>query len=310
MKSLLFLSLSVITSISVFAGETPWIPLWEKDAPGPSPLTKEDVQLDKGEHITRISTPSLQIWLPKEKSKTPRPALCVFPGGGYNVLAIRKEGQRVAQWAAENGMVGIVVKYRVSNTKEDRLAFPVPLVDGRRAIRMVHDNASTWNIDPAKIGVIGFSAGGHLAAMTATIWDKSIEGEGVDSVDKISCRPDFAMLIYPVISLDKPYGHGGSARALLRDDKGELVNLCTPYKNVSKETPPLFLIHATDDRVSCLNSLDMVRAAKENNVSVEFHLYATGDHGFGMYKQNKVIDSWTDRAVEWLKTMKILEEKK
>lgn len=309
-KRVFFLIGLLCLPLSLATGkELPWKPLWDKGAPGLSPKTKEDVQLDNGEHITRISTPSYQLWLPKKKSKTPRPALCVFPGGGYSILAIKKEGQRIAQWAAENGMVGIVVKYRVSNNREDNLGFPTPLTDARRAVRLARKNATLWNIDPDKIGVAGFSAGGHLAAATATTWNKPIEGETSDEIDAVSAKPNFAILVYPVISLDQPYGHGGTKSTLLRNDKeNKLLDFCTPTKQLSQDTPPLFLAHAQDDPVSCLNSLDMARAAKEKNIPVELHLYGKGGHGFGMNKRGLPIDSWPDRALEWLRSIDILKK--
>lgn len=311
MKSILTTIAFVLGLCLAQADESPWLPLWEGKAPGPAPATKEDKQLDNGEHISRIALPSCQVWLPKEKSGSPRPALCVFPGGGYSILAIKKEGQRIAQWAAENGMVGIVVKYRVSDTRGDNLEFPVPLTDARRAVRLVRQNAAKWNIDPAKIGVAGFSAGGHLAAVTATTWNKPLEGETNDETDKVSSRPDFAMLIYPVISLDKPYGHGGTKSALLRNDKeNKYLDFCTPTKQVDKETPPIFLVHAANDPVSCLNSLDMAEATKKAAGQVEMHLYNDGGHGFGMNKRGLPIDTWPDRALDWLRHLNILPKTK
>lgn len=283
-----------------------WLPLWEGKAPGNSPAAEKEVFLNPT-HITQIPTPVIQIWEPKEKSDKPRPALCVFPGGGYGILAIEKEGVKIAQWAADNGMVGIVVKYRVSDQGKDNLRLPVPLIEARRAIRTVRHNAGEWGIDPAKIGVIGFSAGGHLAAMTATTWDKPLDQETDEAVDKESARPDFAMLIYPVISLDQPYGHAGTKYGILKDDdSAENLAFCCPCRQISEETPPLFLSHSFDDPVSCFNTLDMARAAAEKRVVTEVHLVTKGGHGYGMEKRNQPTDSWPERAREWLVAMGII----
>lgn len=284
-----------------------WIPLWTGEAPGESPASEKEVTVYPG-HISRIPRPEIQIWEPKQASDSPRPALCIFPGGAYCVLSIENEGVEVAKWAADQGMVGIVVKYRVTDQPNERLGFPTPLLEARRAVRTVRHYAEKWNIDPTKIGVIGFSAGGHLAATAATIWNKPIPQETSDKVDAESARPDFAMLIYPVISIDRPYGHPLTKKQLLGESsQDETALLVTPYRQVEKETPPLFLAHAFDDRVvSCQNSLDMVQTAREQGVVTELHLVTKGGHGGGMAKRNTPMGSWPERAKEWLKSMGIL----
>lgn len=284
-----------------------WLPLWTGKAPGNSPATVKEVTTSPG-HISRIPQPEIQIWEPREPSNSPRPALCIFPGGAYCILAIEKEGTKIAKWAADQGMVGIVVKYRVSDQPGECLEFPTPLLEARRAVRTVRHFSGKWNIDPAKIGVIGFSAGGHLAAMTATVWGKSIPLETNDEIDVESARPDFAMLVYPVISIDRPYGHQLTKNRLLGNSgKEEDLLLATPYRQVGKETPPLFLTHAFDDgAVNCLNSLDMAQAAREHGVITELHLVTKGGHGGGMEKRNVPLDSWPERAKEWLKNMGFL----
>ena len=301
--------LTVSFSESVFAGEcktSEWMPLWEGKAPGPSPKAEREKLLSPG-HITQIPQPVFQVWEPREKSDKPRPALCIFPGGAYTLLAIEKEGATIARWAADHGMVGIVVKYRVSDQASDQLRFPVPLIEARRAIRTVRQNASNWGIDPGKIGVIGFSAGGHLAAMTATTWNQPVEGESGDATDRVSARPDFAMLIYPVISLDQPYGHSGTRYGILKGEKDpQKVAFCSPQRQVTKETPPLFVALSWDDGVKCQNSLDMVRAACDKGVVTELHMVTRGGHGYGMEKQGQPTDAWPVRAEEWLKAMGII----
>lgn len=285
-----------------------WMPLWEGKAPGNSPKTEKAVHLYAG-HITRPPQPVIQIWEPAEKSEKSRPALCVFPGGGYGLLAIEKEGTAIAKWAVDHGMVGIVVKYRVSDKASDDLKLPVPVMEARRAIRTIRHSADKWGVDSRKIGVIGFSAGGHLAAMAATTWNQPLEGETADETDKVSARPDFAMLIYPVISLDKPYGHGGTRYGILKNDKSpEKLAFCSPYRQVTKETPPLFMALSFDDPVVCQNSLDMARSACDKGVVTEIHMVTKGGHGYGMEKHGNPTDFWPERAAEWLKSMGITEK--
>lgn len=302
------LALACFQSVSGAPGRVSgWLPLWEGRAPGHSPAAKQEVHLDPT-HITQIPQPVIRIWEPAGEASGPRPALCIFPGGGYGMLAIDKEGEQIAQWAVDHGMVGIVVKYRVSNLASDDLRFPVPLIEARRAIRTLRHGAQQWGIDPAKIGVIGFSAGGHLAAMTATTWDKPLEWEGADDIDAVSARPDFALLIYPVISLDKPYGHAGTKAGILKDDvSGEKLAFCTPCRQLGPQTPPLFMAHSFDDPVSCRNTLDMAQAAVEHGVVAEVHLVTRGGHGYGMERRGNPSDAWPERAAEWLRAMGILE---
>lgn len=303
MNKFLFLIGVLLPVLSGFASAeayrvSPWLPLWKERAPGPSPAAKEEVHLD-ATHITQIPQPVIQVWEPSGEAKGPRPALCIFPGGGYGLLAIDKEGARIAQWAVDHGMVGVVVKYRVSNLAADNLRLPVPLIEARRAIRTIRHGAAAWKVDPGRIGVIGFSAGGHLAAMAATTWDRPLELETADEIDAVSARPDFALLIYPVISLDRPYGHAGTRSGILKDDNSpEKLALCSPCRQVGPRTPPLFLSHSFDDPVTCLNTLDMARAAADQGVLTEVHLVTRGGHGYGMERRGNPTDAWPERAAE------------
>ncbi len=285
-----------------------WLPLWDGKAPGKSPDTTEELVISEG-HISRIPQPVMRIWTAPEKKEGGKPALIIFPGGGYGLLAIEKEGCAIARWAADQGMAGIVVKYRVSNQQGERLGFPVPLIEARRAIRIVRHQAEQLNVNPQKIGVIGFSAGGHLAGMCATTWNEEMEMETGDEIDNVSARPDFAMLIYPCVSLLQPYSYPGIKHAILdRNSPDNLVEMCSPEKRVNKQTPPLFLIHAFDDPVSCMNSIDMARATHQAGANTTFHLYPKGGHGYGMEKRNQPTDEWPLRAAEWLKVKGIIQE--
>ena len=302
MKTLI--ALTMLASLS-FAQESGWQPLWQpkENTPGYDAAMPPENYPD-AEHVTNVHLPEYRVFLPEGESDKPRPAVCIFPGGGYQNLALTKEGEEIGRWLASQGFVGMAVKYRVSADGKHPEAFPHQLMDARRAIRTLRAHAKEWNVDPNKIGVIGFSAGGHLAAL-ATTWKDDVPGETKDTIDKESLATGFAMLIYPVISMDKPYVHGGSKNALLGQAKdAELVKKCSPYLQVTRQTPPLFVVQSADDGVSALNSLDMVRAAQEKGVPVEYHLYRKGGHGYGMRKQNKPTDAWPQEAEKWLKQFK------
>ena len=191
------------------------------------------------EHITDVGEAQIQLhfpagWSPQDR----RTALCIFPGGGYSIQALEKEGSRIAGWAAEHGMVGVVVKYRVSGTSNALGKFPGPLLDVRQALRTVRENASSLGIDPLRIGVMGFSAGGHLAAMTSTLWNRTLPEEAGNPLKNISSRPDFSMLIYPVISMAPHTTHGGTRNKILGPHPSPaLEEMCSAERQVTEQTP-------------------------------------------------------------------------
>lgn len=191
-----------------------WVNLWPGDAPGaPRPAKGSEVEKEGG-RLTNIETPQYAIWLPA-KEKATGAAVVILPGGGYGILAMNHEGRDYAAWLAERGIVGIAVKYRVSGEDSYAYQFPVPFLDARRAIRTVRANAKEWGVDPKKVGIMGSSAGGHLASLCATRFADTFPEEGKDEIDRQDCRPDFAVLVYPVIAMDGPLAHGGSKRRLL-----------------------------------------------------------------------------------------------
>lgn len=274
---------------------TGWIPLGLKAA------DKQEKQVAPG-HITEVGEAQMQFhfpagWKPQDK----RPALCIFPGGGYTLLAIEKEGTRIAQWAAERGMVGIAVKYRVSQENDAIGKFPGPLLDARQAVRMTRKHAGELGVNPRKIGVMGFSAGGHLAAMTATLWDKTLPEEEGNPLNSVSARPDFSMLIYPVITMTPKAVHHGSRNKIIGPKPDPAMEqLCSPEQQVAPHTPPVFLVHAQDDGVSCANSQLMEKACRDNGVPVTLRLYSRGGHGYGMEKRGNPTDAWPLAAEQWL----------
>ncbi|RYD32163.1 MAG: alpha/beta hydrolase, partial [Verrucomicrobiaceae bacterium] len=219
-----------------------WTNLWPAEAPGakrPAPGTE---QMADGGRISDIEVPQYQVYLP-DKAKATGAAAVIFPGGGYGMLASNHEGHDYAKWLNERGIAGIVVKYRVTGNPALGYQFPVPFLDARRAIRTVRAKATEWGIDPEKVGVMGSSAGGHLASLCTTRFADTFQEEGSDEVDRQNCRPDFSILIYPVISMDPSISHGGSRKNLLGENPTtEVAEKYSTAKAVSKETPPVFLL--------------------------------------------------------------------
>ena len=300
MKRALFSSL-LLANFAL--AEPAWQPLWPGGAPGPKAAVPQDDINEKGSH-TRIARPEFQFWPAPGPSSTPRPCLVILPGGGYGMLAMDHEGRQIARWANGLGFNALVVKYRVSTDDKDGYGTPWPMVDAQRAVATARHRAAEWNIDPGRIAILGFSAGGHLAAMTAVRHQPRPE-LGDDAIAKTSPRPDLAALVYPVISMDQPHGHSGSKRRLLGPSPDEpTVQAHSPALLIDKTCPPLLLIHAADDHVSPLNSLDMARAAKGAGVPFTLHVYESGGHGYGLRQNGKPSDVWPEDAARWFRGKK------
>lgn len=267
----------------------------------------EEKQASPG-HITDVGEAQMQLHFPAGwKPQDRRAALCIFPGGGYAVQAIDKEGSRIARWAAEHGMVGVVVKYRVSGSNKAVGRFPGPLLDARQALRAVRRYASVLGVDPHRLGVMGFSAGGHLAAMASTLWNRTLPEEAENPLKNVSARPDFSMLIYPVITMYPQTAHGGTRSKILGPHPApELAELCSAERQVTAQTPPVFLVHALDDGVASSNSRLIEQACREKGVPASLHLYPSGGHGYGMEKRGRPTDEWPKVAEQWLAERGIL----
>lgn len=229
-------------------------------------------------------------------------AVVICPGGGYSRLVKEAEGHGIAKWLNGHGVTGIVLEYRLPGGR----AF-VPLLDAQRAIRTVRARAAEWGIDPSRVGIIGFSAGGHLAATAGTHFDEGKEG-AEDVVERQSCRPDFMVLIYPVITMGIPT-HGGSKQKLLGENApAERVDLFSNEKQVTENTPPAFLAHALDDKaVTIENSRLFQRALVSHKVPVELVELPSGGHGLNGYK-GPMWDEWQAKSLEWLKGLKGIPE--
>ncbi len=235
--------------------------------------------------------PTLEYY--KAKEKKGRGAVVIFPGGGYTHRAVH-EGAGYAEFLSSHGIECFVLQYRV---QPDR--FPLPLLDARRAVRFVRDNAERFGIDPEKIAVMGSSAGGHLAALVST-YMKPIEGEGVDALDSVDPRPNAQILCYPVIDY---MGHSGSFRSLIDDNvTEEETREYTPSLICDENTPKMFLWHtAADDCVNVINSYKYAIRMRELGISTEMHIYPYGGHGLGLAEAHPYIARWSDNLIEWLK---------
>jgi acetyl esterase/lipase len=243
--------------------------------------------------------PELLVFLP-EKSKSLGAAVVICPGGGYGTLAMNHEGFDIADWLNSLGAAGMILKYRHGGGGYQH---PAPLWDAQRAIRTVRDHAGKWNVQPDRVGILGFSAGGHLASTAATHFDPP-DAAAKDPVDRQGCRPDFAVLCYAVISLNTPYAHSGSARNLLgpNPDPKVLASLSNETQ-VTAKTPPTFLWHTAEDAaVPVENSLLFYQAMRKAGVPGELHVFEKGRHGLGLARGSGTAAAWPDRCADWLRS--------
>lgn len=273
----------LVTWQSTFAAGPEPILLWPNGAPG----AVGDDDRDK---------PEVRAYLPPGDKATGA-AIVICPGGGYGVLATDHEGHQVAKWANSIGVAGFVVKYRLA----PRYRHPAPLQDAQRAIRYVRANAEKYRIAPHRVGILGFSAGGHLASTVATHFDAG-DASSSDPVARQSSRPDFAVLCYPVISLTEKFAHTGSGKNLLGDaaTPEQLQNLSNETQ-VTPETPPTFLFHTGEDAgMPVENSLAFYAACRKAKVPAELHVYQNGPHGVGLAPADPGVNSWKDRLADWL----------
>ncbi|MFT4017526.1 MAG: alpha/beta hydrolase [Agriterribacter sp.] len=264
----------------------------------PGPDEEKSVTSDNILRISNISRPTLTVFLP-DAAKANGTAVIICPGGGYGIVAASHEGYDVAKKFNEMGVAAFVLKYRMPNKKNQPAPSIAPLQDAQQAIITVRKNAAKWNINPQRIGIIGFSAGGHLASTAGTHFSKVL----VDDAGNISARPDFMLLIYPVISADIAITHAGSYKNLLGENPSkEELDLYSNEKQVTDRTPPTFLVHASDDNgVSPNNSIVFYQALIKNKVPAELHIYERGGHGFGMYNKTTK-EEWMDRAKNWMES--------
>lgn len=280
------------------------MPLWPKAIPNQIESEEKEVveHTDDGiTWITNVQTPTLEVYLPAPKNANGQ-AVLIFPGGGYHGLAYDWEGTDIAKSLTVKGVAGIVVKYRLPWSKSiTNGKNAVPLQDAQRAIRLVRSKAAAWGIAPDKIGIMGFSAGGHLASSLGTHYkDKVYQRQ--DAADDLSARPDFMALIYPVITLGHPSTHTGSRTSLLGENPTqEEVDYLSNEKHVNGDTPPVFLLHAMDDKaVPVENTTLFFEALRQHQVPATMHVYPTGGHGFSMALNDERLKNWMDLLFDWL----------
>lgn len=281
MKTIIFsVLLSVATMLS--AQNTMELPLWPAGAPNSNGLSGAEERLDGG-RVSHVSTPSVTVY----KAEKPNGmAIIMCPGGGYALLAMNHEGHDMAPWLNAQGITYIVLKYRMPNGH-----YEVPLSDAEQAIRLVHQHAKEWNIRPDRIGIMGASAGGHLAASLATLYSSE------------ETRPDFQILLYPVISMQTGVTHGGSRQNLLgKEPSQELTEKFTLEKQVNERTPQAFLVLSADDRsVPPANGIHYFEALLQHQVPATLHVYPTGGHGWGFRDAFPYKRQWTGELEKWLR---------
>jgi acetyl esterase/lipase len=260
------------------------IPLWSGAAPGALGAADNDI-------------PAITVYLPRTMGQN-APAMIVCPGGGYGALASNHEGRQVANYLNSLGMAAFVLRYRLG----PRYHHPIELGDAQRALRTVRSHAADWRIDPARIGIMGFSAGGHLAMSASTLFDAG-NPRAEDVVDRAGSRPDFAVLGYPVISMTAAWTHSGSRRNLLGDNPdADLAKRLSGEAAVTKETPPTFIFQTNEDTaVPAENSVYYYLALRQAGVPAEMHIFEKGPHGVGLANDNPALAPWSMLLANWLR---------
>ena len=290
----IFFALMLITS-ATFAQQKP-IPLYPNGVPNSKKAPATYVEkLDQNSFLSGVTVPTITPYFPAIGTANGT-VVVICPGGGYSGLSMENEGSSIAQAFNKIGVTAFVLTYRLpsDDIMVDRTIGP--LQDAQRAIQMIRQNAANWNINPNKVGIIGFSAGGHLASTAITHFNKAV----IENSANINLRPDFGILLYPVISFG-PMAHVGSRENLIgKTPSQELIDLYSNEKQVTANTPPTFLVHAEDDDVVPVqNSLMFYDALLQNKVKAEIHIYQAGGHGFGLHN-GTTKDMWFDRLTNWM----------
>jgi acetyl esterase/lipase len=272
------------------------LPVWPGAAPGAPANLPPEVDTNTAKdgliagrpiiRLTNVVTPTITLYKAKDVSG-PRPAVVVFPGGGYRILAIDLEGTEVCDWLNSAGITCVLLKYRVPDTG------PYPkssaaLQDAQRAVRLVRQHAAEWSIDPNRVGVLGFSAGGHLSAAISNLYDKQLY-DPIDATDKLSCRPDFSVVVYPGYLANADQNFAPNAEI-----------------HPTANTPPTFIVQAEDDPVHVENAVVYLMQLKSAKVPAEMHIYAQGGHGYGLRSTALPVTAWPREVEKWLRTIGVL----
>ncbi len=264
-------------------------------------ILKRSQPLTEGLHVVKKwSNPDLTVYLP-DPEKSNGAAVLICPGGGYGVLAFDHEGNAIARWLNDNGIAGIILKYRLPSDLIMKDKSIGPLQDAQEAMRIIRRKAAEWRLDPDKIGVIGFSAGGHLASTLSTHFGEKV----YNAKDNTSARPDFSLLIYPVISFDTTITHRGTMNNLigLKPDLKQVLRFSNELQ-ITQGTPPAFLVHSADDKaVPVQNSIRYFEGLQKNKIPAELHVFQKGGHGYGLSPKGGTESSWPDLCLKWLKAI-------
>lgn len=302
MKLKLITILILIYSSQIMAQET--IPLWSGNIPNQN-ITDEQEIVEEGDivWVKNVQKPLLEIYLPAPRQATKR-GVIICPGGGYSGLAYDWEGIDIAKWLNSKGIAAFVLKYRLPGSKSLIEPHKTPLMDAQRAVRIVRNHAEEWNIDKDKIGIMGFSAGGHVASTLATHY--GTKQKSYDELDSISAKPDFAVLVYPVVTMHDNYTHEGSKTNLIgKEPSQEMKDFYSNELHVDENTPPTFLVHSSDDgAVHVMNSILFYQSLQKHSIYAEMHIYPEGGHGYSLAIGKDHLESWPNRLADWLKTLK------
>jgi len=308
MKSIIFIILLTFTMQLEINAQKEVIKLWPDGVPNSilnSNYTESnETGADGITRVSRVTDPELIVF-PAPEDKATGTAVVICPGGGYQILAIDHEGYWIAQWLNKLGITAVILKYRLPSDKIMKDKSIGPLQDAQRAMRIVRKNAKKWNIDTDKIGIMGFSAGGHLASTISTHYNDKI----YTLKEPISARPDFSLLIYPVISMKVSTTHMGSRTNLLgKNPSDDMVRHFSNDLMIDKNTPPAFLAHAGDDKaVPVKNSINYFLALKQFDIPAELHIYEKGGHGFGIKHLSGTTAFWTEDCERWLRMHKLIK---
>ncbi len=274
------------------------IPLYQNSIPGE--VAHENKEYDQNGILHAVSKPDLTIYLPQDENKN-RTAIVICPGGGYGVVCASYEGHDIAREMNKKGVAAFVLKYRIPNDETCSNKAIAPLQDAQTAIKTIRENAEEWGIDKDKIGIIGFSAGGHLASTAGTHYNKNY----IENNEGTSLRPNFMVLVYPVISMQPELTHKGSCKSLLGNAPStEMLKLFSNEMQVAEDAPPTFLTHAEDDDVVPVeNSIRFYEALKAQNIPADMHLFSKGKHGFPL---EPAASKWLGYVFQWMKEQQFI----
>lgn len=302
MKKFLFMIFCTLLASSLCMAQSYTLPLWTGDIPNYQKTDEVETRdTTNAVRIGYVQQPDIAVFLPSNGIATGQ-AVVICPGGGYRILAYDKEGTDIAKWLNSKGIAAMVLKYRLPISKSNLIHHKSPLLDAKRAMRLTRYHAEKWHIKKDKIGIMGFSAGGHLTGTLGTHFDEG-KPDANDPIESMSSRPDFMILIYPVMTFSHSFMHKGSREALLGENPDPaLVEYYSNELHVQTNTPPTFMVHASDDQaVPVENSLLFYRALIDKSISVELHIYPQGGHGFALALGKGYLATWTDRCIDWLR---------